>query len=95
MFFVNKESVLFVAFVKYTFSKLYTHCTQNCNFYYFLATKISFVTKTLFNIFLGLSMSIETIVENHSLKSGWKAYDMLSFGVYSIPSHFYDMICMT
>lgn len=95
MIFGNGKSVLLAAFAKNTLAKLYTHCTQNCNFYCFLATKISFVTKTLFNIFLGLSISIETILENHSLKSGWKAYDMLSFSVYSIPSHFYDMISMT
>ena len=36
--FVNCESALIVAFVKYTLSKLYSHRTQNCNFYYFLGT---------------------------------------------------------
>ena len=35
------ESALLVAFVKYTLSKLYSHCNQNCNFYYFLVTIIS------------------------------------------------------
>ena len=46
MFFVQGESALLVAFVKYTLSKLYSHCTQNCNFYYFLGTIICFVTES-------------------------------------------------
>ena len=45
VFLVNGESVLLVAFVKFTLSKLYSYCTQNCNFNYLLVTKICFVTK--------------------------------------------------
>ena len=36
VFLVNSESVLLLAFVKYI---LYSHCTQNCIFLYFLETK--------------------------------------------------------
>ena len=43
-------------------------------FYYFLETRICFVKKKLFNIFLGLCIycaqkSVKMILENHSLKS--------------------------
>ena len=43
VFLVNREGVLLLAFVKYM---LYSHCTQNCIFLYFLeAKKLLFVTK--------------------------------------------------
>ena len=45
VFFRNGESALLVAFVKYTLSKLYNHCNQNCNFFAFLGTLIFFVAK--------------------------------------------------
>ena len=45
VFSVNDKSVLLETFVKYTLSKLYSHCTQNCKFYYFLETRICFVKK--------------------------------------------------
>ena len=50
------------------------YCTQNCKFYQFLETKICFVKKKLFNIFLSLCIyfvpkSLIMILENHSLKS--------------------------
>ena len=36
VFFVNGESALLVASIKYTLSKLYSQdCNQDCNFYYF------------------------------------------------------------
>ena len=44
-FCVIGESTLLVAFVKNILSKLYSHCTQNCDFHYFLETRICFVTK--------------------------------------------------
>ena len=44
VFFVSGESVLLVAFVKNILSELYSHCTQKFNFYYFLETKICFMT---------------------------------------------------
>ena len=70
-------------------------CTQNCKFYFFLETKISFVKKKkIFNIFLGLCIyfvqkSLKMILENPLLKSFWTA---LSLSVHNIPSHFYDLI---
>ena len=44
--FMNSKSVLLVAFLRYTSSKLYSHCNKNCNFYYFLGDVICFVTKS-------------------------------------------------
>ena len=44
-FCVIGESALLVAFVKNILSELYSHCTQNCDFYYFLETRICFVIK--------------------------------------------------
>ena len=32
MFLLNRESILLVAFVKYTLSQLYSYCTRNCIF---------------------------------------------------------------
>ena len=62
------ESALLVAFVKYTLSKLYSHC----NFYYFFRDYDLFCNKKLFNIFLGLCIyflqkPVKMILENHSL----------------------------
>ena len=48
MFFVNGKNVSLVASVKYTLSKLHTHYTQNCKFYYFLEIRICFVKKKMF-----------------------------------------------
>ena len=40
MFLVNGESALLVVFVKYTLSKLYSHCNQNRNFTIFLGQSV-------------------------------------------------------
>ena len=84
VFFVNGKKVLLVAFIKYTLSKYYRHCTQNCKFYYFLETKICFVKKIvqyrLRFMYLFCPKISKMILENHSLKSSF------------IPSHFYDLI---
>ena len=45
VFFVNSKIALLVVFVKYIFSKLYSYCTQNINFYCFFETIICFGTK--------------------------------------------------
>ena len=44
----EKPRVLFVPFIKYTLSKFYSHCTQNCveTKTYFLETKICFAKKS-------------------------------------------------
>ena len=100
------KCTLYVAFVTFfcnflllvTLLKLYSYCTQTCNFYYFLGTRICFVTKELFNIFLGLCIyffkkSLEIIQENHSLKSFRTGYDTLCHLVYKMfPLIFSDLI---
>ena len=49
VYIVNSERDLFVPFIKYTLSKFYSHCTQNCKFLEtkdsFLETKICFMKK--------------------------------------------------
>ena len=67
--------------VKESYLQLLLHilyCTQNCKFYYFLETKICFVEKKLFNIFLGLCIyfvqkSVKIILENCLLENFWTA----------------------
>ena len=44
--FRERRKCLTCTFSQYTLSKLYSHCNQNCNFYYFLGTIICFVTKS-------------------------------------------------
>ena len=99
---MNSKRVLFVPFIKYTSSKFYSHCIQNCKFLKtknnFLETKICFVEK-MFNIIFGLCIyfvqkSVKMILENHSLKPFWTAYYIPCHLVYihNIPSHFYDLI---
>ena len=65
---------MFLAFIRYT--SLYTK-----QFYYFLETKICFVKKIV-QYFLRLMYlfcpKISKILENHSIKSFWAAYYMLS-----------------
>ena len=59
--------------------------------YKFLETKICFMKKKMFNIFLGLCIyfiqkSVKMILENHSLNHFWTAYYILCHLVYIIPS---------
>ena len=88
--FCNGESALLVAFVKYTLSKLYSHCTQNCNFYYFLETIICFVTKNCSIPSQVCVFIFSKISKNDSRKLESVRY-ALSFSVHNIPSHFYDL----
>ena len=71
------------------------YCTQNDKFCCFLETKICFVKKKLFNIFLGLRIyfvqkSVKMILEDHSLKSFWTTHYMFSHLLH-ILSYFYDL----
>ena len=64
-----------------------SYCTQDCNFYYFLETRIC--DKKLFNIFLGLctyffQKLVKMSLENHSLRSLWTPCDMLCHRVHII-----------
>ena len=93
---MNGGSGLLVAFVKYKLSKLYSHCNQNCNFYYFLGTITSvlkqIVVQYLFRlVYLFSPKTSKMILEDHSLKRFWTAYDTLSFSVHNMPSQFYDL----
>ena len=90
MFFVNGKIVLLVAFIKCTL--LY----KKLQVLLLLETKICFVKKKLFNMFLGLCIyfvqkSVKMILENHLLKSFWTAYYMLSHLVYIL----FPLISMT
>ena len=55
-FSASSECVLPAGFVKYTLSYFYSHCTQNCNFCYFLGILeiLKFCDEKLFKIFLYL-----------------------------------------
>ena len=95
-FFLNSKSA-FVAFVKYTLLKLYSYCTQNCNFHYFLDTRICFMTKIV-QYLLRFCVSIFPKISKNDyrksfiknlLDSIWYA---LSLSVHNIPSHLYDLI---
>ena len=90
MFFVNGKIVLLVAFIKCTL--LY----KRLQVLLLLETKICFVKKKLFNMFLGLCIyfvqkSVKMILENHLLKSFWTAYYMLCHLVYIL----FPLISMT
>ena len=90
MFFVNGKIVLLVAFIKCTL--LY----KKLQVLLLLETKICFVKKKLFNMFLGLCIyfvqkSVKMILENHLLKSFWTAYYMLCHLVYIL----FPLISMT
>ena len=72
------------------------YCTQNDKFCCFLETKICFVKKKLFNIFLSLCIhfvqkSVKMILENNSSKTFWTAYHMFSYLVHII----FPLISMT
>ena len=98
MFFVKGESAFLVAFVKYTLSKFYNHCTQNCNFYYFLETRTCFVTKSCsVSSKVCVYIFFHEINKNDSRKSFIKKlldnmWYAVSFSAHNIYSHFYDLI---
>ena len=60
---------LLVAFVKYTLSKLYSHCTQNSSFYYFLETRICVMTKIVQYFLRFVYLFFSQISKNDSRKS--------------------------
>ena len=53
VFLVNSENFLLVAFVKYTLSQIYSHCTRNCIFLVIVGDwKLLFCYEKLFKIYL-------------------------------------------
>ena len=83
---MNGKSSLFVAFVNCTLSKIYSLCTQNFNFYYFLEAITKIVQYPLKFVYL----FFPKITKNNSRKSFIKR--LLSISVHNIPSYFYDLI---
>ena len=84
MFFGNGESALIVTFLKYTLSKLYSHCNQNFNFYYFFGDYNLFVQYLFRFVYLFSPKTSKNDSRNHSLKRFWTAYDTFYHLVYII-----------
>ena len=94
VFFVNGKSAFFVDFVKYALSRIYSHCSQNCNFYYFLETRICFVTKSCsISSKVCVYIFFPEISKNDSRKSFIKKilenmWYAISYSAHNIFSHF-------
>ena len=86
---MNGGSGLLVAFVKYKLSKLYSHCNQNCNFYYFLGTITSvlkqIVVQYLFRlVYLFSPKTSKNDSWKYFIKFFWTASDTLCHLVYIV-----------
>ena len=77
--------------------KLYSYCTRNYNFYYFLETRICFVTKKNYYLLWFVYLFFPKIGKNDSKKAFIKKlvdklWYALSSSIHNIPSHFCDLI---
>ena len=71
VFFINGKNVLLVTFSKYTLSKFYSHCNQNCKFFYLYRLESVFWKKIYYEISVLFSLSwhfeCTAIAKNHFL----------------------------
>ena len=98
---------LLVAFVKYTLSQIYSHCTQNCTFFdIYRLWKLLFSKENIFNIFLCLcffiqkpvtSITQEWLVVECCLMPQWKIILMfcrLFYNIHSFKWHDIGLKCL-